>query len=122
MSDAVTVVFAPAASKLESRKRWFLSGLSTRGEIQVDDGAASALRTKHGSLLPVGVKDVRGNFNRRDVVLIVDGEGRKVACGVANYSAEEIAAIKGLRSSKISEALGHEYGEEVVHRNNLALL
>ncbi len=115
-------VFAPTASKVESRKRWFLSGLSTRGEIRVDSGAASALRTRNSSLLPVGVREVGGNFNRRDVVMIVDDEGKKVACGVTNYSSEEIAAIKGLRSDRIEETLGHRYGEEVVHRNNLAVL
>ena len=115
-------VFAPTASKMESRKRWFLSGLSTRGEIRVDSGAASALRTRNSSLLPVGVRDVGGNFNRRDVVMIVDDEGKKVACGITNYSSEEIAAIKGLRSDRIEETLGHRYGEEVVHRNNLAVL
>ena len=115
-------VFVPTASKMESRKRWFLSGLSTRGEIRVDSGAASALRTRNSSLLPVGVREVGGNFNRRDVVMIVDDEGKKVACGVTNYSSEEVAAIKGLRSDKIEETLGHRYGEEVVHRNNLAVL
>ena len=115
-------VFAATASKMESRKRWFLSGLSTRGEIRVDSGAASALRTRNSSLLPVGVREVGGNFNRRDVVMIVDDEGKKVACGVTNYSSEEIAAIKGLRSDRIEETLGYRYGEEVVHRNNLAVL
>lgn len=114
--------FPPSASKVESRKRWLLSGLSARGEISIDEGAASALRTQHRSLLPAGVMSVRGDFRRHDVVLMVDNQGQKVACGVANYSSEEIAAIKGLRSDRIQEALGHQYGDEVVHRNNLAVL
>ena len=99
-----------------------LTVVTTRGEIRVDSGAASALRTRNSSLLPVGVRDVGGNFNRRDVVMIVDDEGKKVAFGITNYSSEEIAAIKGLRSDRIEETLGHRYGEEVVHRNNLAVL
>jgi len=114
--------FVPSASKMESRRRWLLSGLSTRGEIRIDDGAASALRSQHRSLLPAGVQEVHGDFNRHDVVLIVDGQGQRIACGVANYSSREIAAIKGLRSDLIQEALGHQYGDEVVHRNNLVML
>ena len=120
--EAVGTVFRPTASKVESRKRWFLSGLSARGEILVDNGAAQALKAKNSSLLPVGVTEVHGNFDRREVVLIVDKDGKRVACGVSNYSAREVAAIRGLNSSKIEETLGHQYGEEVVHRNNLALL
>lgn len=114
--------FPPSASKMESRRRWLLSGLSTRGKIRVDDGAIRALGRQHGSLLPVGVQGVEGEFERHDVVLIVDGQGRGVACGVSNYGAREINAIKGLHSRRIAEVLGHQYGEEVVHRNNLALL
>ena len=49
-------------------------------------------------------------------------EGERVACGIASYGAADVAAIKGLRSDKIEEALGHRYGEEVVHRNNMVLL
>ena len=115
-------LFPPSASKMESRTRWLLSGLSTRGEICVDSGAVAALRSQHRSLLPAGVQEVRGEFNRHDVVLIVDGGGQRIACGVANYSSKDIAAIKGLRSDRIEEALGHRYGDEVVHRNNLAVL
>ncbi len=115
-------LFAPTASKMESRRRWLLSGLSTKGELRVDQGAASALRSQHKSLLPAGVQEVRGDFNRHDVVLVVDPEGQRVACGITNYSSTEVAAIKGLRSDRIQQALGYQYGDEVVHRNNLAVL
>ena len=115
-------LFLPRVSKMESRRRWLLSGLSNRGEILVDKGAASALRSDHRSLLPAGIQEVHGDFDRHDVVLIVDGEAQRVACGVANYSSKEVAAIKGLHSDRIQEALGHYYGDEVVHRNNLAVL
>ena len=115
-------LFVPRGSKMESRRRWLLSGLSTRGEIRVDQGAVSALLSHHRSLLPAGVQEVRGDFHRHDVVLIVDSQGQRVACGVANYSSEEVATIKGMHSDRIQEALGHQYGDEVVHRNNLAVL
>ena len=88
----------------------------------VDAGAAEALHTNHRSLLPAGVKEVDGEFLRGDIILVVDPEGERVACGIASYGAADVAAIKGLRSDKIEEALGHWYGEEVLHRNNMVLL
>ena len=119
--DSEGTTFKPSANKMESRKRWFLSGVSTKGKIIVDGGAAKALK-KTGSLLPVGVQEVHGGFQRRDVVLIVDNQGQNVAYGIANYSARDVDLIKGLRSSGIEDKLGHEYGAEVVHRNNLVML
>ena len=115
-------LFLPTTSKRESRERWLLSGLSARGELWVDDGAASALRKQHRSLLPAGVKKVKGKFGRGDVVNIYDAEGKRIACGMVNYGAEELARIKGERSDRIPELLGYEYGDEVVHRNNLVVL
>lgn len=114
--------FSPTANKMESRSRWILSGLSTKGELVVDQGAASVLKTKNTSLLPAGVHEVRGEFSRNDVVLIVDPEDRRIAYGITNYSSSEIVIIKGLRSDLIQEALGYEYGDEIIHRNNLATL
>jgi len=127
LSDIVTgkehgTFFTPGASKMESRRRWLLSGLSTRGEIIVDDGASSALLAHNRSLLPAGVKEIRGDFNRHDAILIIDAQGEKIACGVTNYSSVEVTAIKGLHSDRIQDVLGHRYGDEIVHRNNLALL
>ena len=120
--EPVGTYFAPTASKMESRKRWMLSGLSTRGRIVVDAGAAEALRAHKRSLLPAGVREVEGDFRRGDIILVVDPDGERIACGVTGYSADDVKAIRGLRSSKIEEALGYRFSEEVLHRNNLALL
>ena len=120
--EQVGTYFSPTASKMESRKRWMLSGLSTRGRIVVDAGAAEALRAHKRSLLPAGVREVEGDFRRGDIILVVDQDGERVACGVTGYSAEDVKAISGLRSSMIEEALGYRFSEEVLHRNNLALL
>ena len=120
--DQVGTYFAPTASKMESRKRWMLSGLSTRGRIVVDAGAVEALRAHKRSLLPAGVREVEGDFRRGDIILVVDQDGERVACGVTGYSASDVKAIRGLRSSKIEEALGYRFSEEVLHRNNLAIL
>ena len=120
--EAMGTYFKPVASKLEGRKRWLLSQAS-RGELYVDAGAATALRKQNKSLLPAGVTKVSGEFERGDVVNILDGKtGEKIACGISNYSSNDIAVIKGARSDKITELLGHEYGADVVHRDNLVVL
>ncbi len=114
--------FKPVATRLESRKRWLLSQLS-KGKLYVDTGAATALRKQNKSLLPAGVTKVRGVFERGDVVNICDSAtGEKMAYGITNYGSEDIATIKGARSDRISELLGHEYGAEIVHRDNLVVL
>jgi glutamate 5-kinase len=120
--ESLGTFFAPTRTNVESRKRWMLSSLSTRGRIVVDAGAAEALRSNHGSLLPAGIRNVDGDFKRGDIILVVGPGEERVACGIASYDAAEVAAIKGLRSDRIYEALGYQYGEEVLHRNNMVLL
>ena len=109
-------------SRVESRKRWMLSGLTTKGAIVVDAGAAKALVERGRSLLPAGVRDVQGPFKRGDTVNIVLPDGHAVACGITNYDDRDLRAIQGLRSDRIESVLGHQYGSEVVHRNNLVVL
>jgi len=72
--------------------------------------------------IPAGVRDVAGPFDRGDHVPVYDEAGRRIAIGVTNYGHEALAKIRGLRSDRIAETLGYEYGAEVVHRNNLVLL
>ena len=120
--EQIGTFFEAATEKLEARKRWMLSGISQRGEVVVDDGAVRALVAQNRSLLPAGVQSAKGDFGRGDTVFIVDGESRRIACGIANYSAEDINRVRGLRSERIDETLGYNYGQEVVHRNNLVVL
>ncbi len=120
--EELGTMFPPTSSRLESRKRWMLSELSTRGEIVVDQGAALALRGHNSSLLPVGVKGIKGEFHRGDIVYVVALGAEKVACGIVSYSSQDITRIKGVRSDRIQSVLGYHYGQEVVHRNNMVLL
>lgn len=124
--EALGTYFAPTANRMESRKRWMLSGLANKGEIEVDAGAAAALREQSRSLLPAGVREVQGDFQRGDTIYIVTSAGgpvsSKVACGIANYGSTDVDRIKGIRSDRIQEVLGYHYGQEVVHRNNLVIL
>jgi len=120
--EAAGTRFLPITSKLESRQRWMLSGLSTKGSLVVDSGAALALRKQKRSLLSAGITQIEGEFQRGDIVNIYDPDGSRLGCGITNYSSADIAVIKGEHSRKIAILLGYDYGSEVVHRNNLVVL
>lgn len=120
--EPVGTRFLPTSSKRESRKRWMLSGLSTKGKLVVDSGAAQALKKQNRSLLAAGIKDLEGEFQRGAIVNIYDPEGSRLGCGITNYSSADIKVIKGAHSGKIVTLLGYDYGSEVIHRNNLVVL
>jgi glutamate 5-kinase len=120
--DKIGTLFTPVAGSLESRKRWMMSGLSTRGKLIVDAGAAVALKKQNRSLLAAGITQIEGKFQRGDIVNIFDPEGNHIGCGITNYSISDITAIKGIHSKSIADTLGYDYGSEVVHRNNLVIL
>ncbi|TRZ50614.1 MAG: glutamate 5-kinase [Dehalococcoidia bacterium] len=120
--EAIGTRFSPITSKLESRERWMLSGLSTKGRLVVDSGAALALKKQKGSLLAAGISQVEGKFQRGDIVNIYDPQGTRLGCGITNYGSSDIDIIRGAHSRKIAALLGYDYGSEVVHRNNLVVL
>ena len=120
--DRIGTYFHAAESKLEARKRWMLGGISQQGQVTVDGGAADALLNDHRSLLPAGVRAVDGGFQRGDTIFVIGPSGQRIACGIANYCADDVARIRGLRSAQIETTLGYHYGQEIVHRNNLVLL
>jgi glutamate 5-kinase len=113
--------FASAISTLESRKRYILSGRLSPGQITVNEGAAAALR-RGGSLLPVGVTQLSGEFDRGDTVRIFDGENHELARGLSAYSSADLERLRGHHSDDIESLLGYNYGDEVIHRNDLVLL
>lgn len=119
--ESVGTHFACPGNKVESRKRWMLSGLASHGSIVVDSGAVSAMRKGTGSLLPAGVASIRGRFNRGDIVDITSADGVCIASGIVNYDSEELSLIKGVHSNRIADVLGHTYGDDVVHRNNMVM-
>ncbi len=108
-------------SKLESKKRWLLCGLSCQGQLTVDSGALLALQRQNKSLLPAGVVKVSGDFQRGDIVDIFDEKGGHVGSGIVNYGSGDITRIKGIHSDRIGQVLGYEYGDEVIHRNNMVV-
>jgi glutamate 5-kinase len=118
-----TGTFFPArVDKMESKKRWVLSGLASKGKVAVDKGAVLALKEQNKSLLPAGIMKAGGEFHRGDIVDILDEKGKRIGYGISNYSSSDLAIIGGKHSDKILSLLGYEYGDEVVHRNNMVIV
>ena len=119
--EALGTRFHPLATVVEGRKRYLLTGRGAAGKLGVDDGAVQALR-RGGSLLPVGLAQVEGQFERGDSISVVDRAGREIARGLTNYSSADLERIRGSRSDGIEDILGYVYGDEVIHRDNMVLL
>ncbi len=115
-------LFLPMTDHLNSRKHWIAFTLRARGRLVIDAGAREALVEEGKSLLPSGVTQVEGNFGLGDPVTCVDASGNPVAKGLVNYSAEEIRKIMGLKTTKIEQVLGYKDYDEVIHRDNLAVM
>ncbi|MFZ5591177.1 MAG: glutamate 5-kinase [Bacillota bacterium] len=119
--ENVGTIFWPC-SKLENKKRWIAYGSAVHGALHVDAGAAEAI-THHGkSLLPSGITAVQGEFELGNTVSIIDPGGKELARGIVNYSSREVRLIMGRKTGEIERILGYKDFDEVVHRNNLALL
>ena len=114
--------FPARATRMESRKRYLLSQMRESDAALVDEGAARAVAYRNSSLLAAGIVDVVGEFERGDVVMVMDGERHTIACGISNYGAGEIRRIRGLRSDQIRPTLGYYFGDEVLHRDNMVTL
>jgi glutamate 5-kinase len=115
-------LFMAEHAGLDARRRWLRAHLGGRGAVLVDDGAARALRNLGRSLLAAGVVDVQGRFERGEPVEIRDTHGLVVGFGVSNYSAADVARIRGSHSGAISGVLGYHHGDEVIHRDNLVVV
>ncbi len=111
-----------ASAGLNHRRRWVAFFHHAQGRVTVDDGARDALLQRGKSLLPVGVRDVSGQFAAGDLVEILDLSGRRIAQGLTEYSSTAVRLLKGLKTEKIRELLGAETPGEVVHRDNLVIL
>lgn len=120
--EALGTHLKPAQGRLVARKQWLAGQLQVRGRLVLDAGAARVLRESGRSLLPVGVRAVEGQFRRGEMVACLDPDGREVARGLVNYSAEEAARIKGLPSDRIEAALGYVDEPELIHRDNMVLV
>jgi glutamate 5-kinase len=109
-------------SRMQARKYWLRHAPAAPGCIRVDAGAARALASGRASLLPGGIRDASGEFNRGDMVEIVGVDATPIARGISEYSAAEVRRLAGGHSREIAARLGYSYGDEVIHRDDMVLL
>ncbi len=117
--EKLGTLFVPRQEKMQARKKWIAFGTVLHGKLIIDQGAATALVKRGKSLLASGIGEVEGDFERGTVVAVLTADGREMARGMANYSADEIRRIAGKKSGDIERILGGKDYDEVIHRNNL---
>ena len=120
--EAIGSQLVARQAPLAARRQWLADHLQLRGGVVLDAGAVRALQEEGKSLLPVGGKGVTGEFERGEVVAVVDIDGLEIARGLTNYSAGEARRIAGKPSSAIETILGYMDEPELIHRDNLVLL
>lgn len=114
-------LFLSETAKLRSRQYWLAYTTNPVGDIVVDDGARQVLRYQGKSLLPAGVIGVKGRFSAGAAVRLIDTAGEVIGIGLSNYSANDLACIKGLKTCNIQQSLGYKGYDEVVHRDNMVI-
>jgi len=122
VEEQVGTLILPDQNRLTHRKHWIVYTLKPAGDVVVDAGAHDALVQKGKSLLPSGLKEVRGAFGVGECVRCLDSQGHEFARGLVNYSAHELNQIKGLHTSKIEKVLGYKAYDEIIHRDDLVML
>ena len=115
-------LIVPAGVRLKSRKHWIAFALRPNGSIALDKGAADALCNKGRSLLPSGIREVRGDFGGGDCVSLLDPDGVEIGRGLVNYPAADVLKVAGRRSTEIPNLLGYKVADEIIHRDNFVLM
>jgi glutamate 5-kinase len=117
----IGTLFLPDPNQLKGKKHWLAFVGKTKGEISIDAGAMKALVERGTSLLASGITGVVSSFKKGDLVLI-SHNGKPIAKGLINYSADEVQQIAGKKTSLIAGILGYKNYDEVIHRDNLVLI
>ncbi|NHN54254.1 glutamate 5-kinase [Calidifontibacter sp. DB0510] len=118
----VGTVFAPTQRARTARQLWLAHATAPQGGLVLDDGAVLAVTRRGKSLLPAGVREVRGKFSAGDAVDLVDLGGTVIARGLVNYDAHELPNLLGRSTRELARELGPEYERELVHRDDLVVL
>ena len=112
--------FLPSASPLTARKRWIAGSVAPAGAVLVDDGAAAAL-ARGSSLLPAGIVEVEGRFERGDAILVRRRDGTVLGRGLTAYGAGDVTLLIGRKTGEIEALLGYRGRDEIIHRDDLVL-
>jgi glutamate 5-kinase len=118
--ESIGTFLKATKTPLAARKQWLADHLRLSGAVVVDEGAVNALRSGK-SLLPIGVKQISGEFDRGTAIACLDLYGKEIARGLANYSSSESIKIAGHPSQEIEQILGYLEESELIHRDNLVL-
>lgn len=116
-NDAGTCFIPDKGVVVNQHKLWMQVLSKNDSYLIIDSGAAQAL-TKHKSLLPIGIKKIKGTFSRGDVVQI-QFEKKIVAIGLVEYSSKEMELIKGLKSEIIINILHNAPSKVAIHADNI---
>lgn len=114
--------FLKLTAPKDGRKKWLLAGPKSNGQIAIDTGAISALQNNGASLLAKGVTCAFGDFERGDLIDLIDTNNQVIARGLTRFSRSEVNKIKGTHSKNIAQLLSYDAGAEVLHRDDLVLL
>jgi len=113
-------IFRASTTPAVAKKRWIAGVLRPEGALVIDEGAVRALK-EGKSLLPAGIRQIDGRFERGDAVVVKDREGREIARGLAAYNASDAELIAGKRTVEIEAILGYRGRDEMIHRDDLIL-
>lgn len=112
--------FLAPSDPITARKRWISGQLDPKGKVVIDAGAEKALKSGK-SLLPAGVIEIEGQFDRGDAVIVLSKDNRELGRGLVAYPVEDAVKIIGKQSGEITPILGFEGRAELIHRDSLAL-
>lgn len=118
--EDIGTLFVKNKKGLKAKKHWLQYSSKKTGKLIIDDGAKTAV-LKHKSLLPSGIKEVEGSFQKGDVITVIDEEKNILAVGIVNYSSDECQKILGKQSKEIEKILGYKDYDEVLHINNMSV-
>jgi len=110
-----------AQQYLAARKRWLGFAVRTKGRLILDDGAVHAVIKKGRSLLPVGIVDADGSFERGEIVTLVDAHNNEIGRGLTNYGLRDVLRICGKKTAELQKIIGQNVHGEVIHRDNMQL-
>ncbi|WP_455136205.1 glutamate 5-kinase [Thermophilibacter sp.] len=113
--------FEPAAGSAHEggRKLWIGLAEVPRGTIALDEGATRAVLARGASILPVGVSSTSGTYDAGDVVTVVGSDGEVIGRGIARYSSDDMARVRGLKLDIVARFLGQDRAQPAVHRDDL---
>jgi glutamate 5-kinase len=120
-AEDVGTLFLAKGESVPAWKRWIGFTIAPRGRLHLDAGAVRAVEQQGKSLLAAGITRVEGDFEKGEVVALLDPAGQEVARGLINYDTSRAAAIAGKRKADIRQVLGDVSYDEVVHRDNLVV-